>query len=177
MEFARKNIRLASENYSGKRAYFVTICCQDRRPALGDAETVSFLLQNLRELGTQHGFAIHAYCFMPDHMHLLVEGVTPGSCLLDFVNRFKQQTAFQHRNRSGGRLWQFKFYDHILRRDDAAEDVAWYIWMNPVRKGLCREPREFPFSGSFMLPWRSKKSGNSSWTPPWKRASRNDLPG
>ncbi len=60
---------------------------------------------------------------------------------------------------------------------NAAEDVAWYIWMNPVRRGLCREPREFRFSGSFTLPWRSKKSGNSSWTPPWKRESRNDLPG
>jgi putative transposase len=90
------------------------------------------------------------------------------SHLPKFAGRFKQQTAFDDRKGLGGSLWQPKFYDHILRQDSAMDDVAWYIWMNPVRKGLCGDPREYPFSGSLTLPWEEGQSSSAHWTPPWK---------
>jgi putative transposase len=177
MPFKRKNIRLSPENYEGQRAYFVTICCQDRRPALRDRITVSHILETLRDLASEHGFAVHAYCIMPDHGHFLLEGLTPQSDLLDFMNRFKQQTAFAYRRRFRAALWQFKYYDHILRRSDAMDDVAWYIWMNPVRARLCGEPREFPFSGSFTLRASQRPRNNATWMPPWKKRGKTEMPG
>ncbi|MGO9641150.1 MAG: REP-associated tyrosine transposase [Candidatus Acidiferrales bacterium] len=182
--FTRKNIRLAPGNYIGKRTYFVTICCHGRRPAFQNAETISRHTEILRDCANQMGFAIHAYCFMPDHLHLLVEGLTSGSRLLEFVNLFKQRTAFEYRRNEGASLWQFKFYDHILRRNAAFHDVAWYIWMNPVRKGLARKACDFPFSGSFSMPWRAQRPPREPWTPPWRKraarapaANRPEMPG
>jgi putative transposase len=174
MPFTRKIIRLSPDNYSGIRSYFVTICCQDRRPLLRDAGAVSTMLTTLRDLSSRHEFAVHAYCFMPDHLHLLCEGLSHESRLLDFVGRFKQQTAFEHRRSRGATLWQSKFYDHILRQADAMDAVAWYIWMNPVRKGLCSDTKDFPFSGSLTLPWKEASSPTGNWTPPWKHRKTGD---
>ena len=176
MPFPRKNIRLSPENYSGKRLYFLTICTQDRRPILREGNVVAAILTTLRELASRHDFAIHAYCFLPDHMHLLCESLSQGCRMLDFVSRFKQQTAFEHRQKFGASLWQPKFYDHILRRSDSMDDVAWYIWLNPVRKALCTDPKSFPFSGSLTLPWKEQSSPIGRWTPPWKRREQ-ELPG
>ncbi len=168
MDFSRKNIRLPAENYVGKRAYFITICCHNRRPLLADSRTVARQLAVLSGLTKQLAVALHAYCFMPDHLHLLTEGLTAECPMLDFVNRFKQQTAFDYGKRAGAPLWQFKFYDHILRTANSIDSVAWYIWMNPVRRGLCSSPFDFPFSGSLTVPWNQRPCPASVWEPPWK---------
>jgi putative transposase len=168
MPIVRKNIRLPADNYIGQRAYFLTICCHGRRPLLRDAERVARHVELLTDLANQLAFAVLAYCFMPDHVHFLCEGLTPASRLLDFAQQFKQQTEFEHRRRTATRLWQFKYYDHILRRAESKDTVAWYIWMNPVRKGLCAEPFDFPFSGSMTSPWKQKASPVVGWLPPWK---------
>ena len=167
MPIARKNIRLPADNYIGQRAYFLTICCQDRRPLLRDAGMVACLVAILAQLANQLALAIHAYCFMPDHLHLLCEGLTPASRMLDFAHQFKQRSEFEHRQRTGVPLWQFKYYDHILRRAESKDAVARYIWMNPVRKSLCAEPFDFPFSGSMTSPWNRKACPLTNWSPPW----------
>jgi putative transposase len=65
-------------------------------------------------------FAIVAYCFMPDHVHFLVEGQADASDLRRFVARAKQFSGF---------------YYH-------------YIVENPLRAGLVRRIEDYPFSGS-----------------------------
>jgi putative transposase len=168
--FTRKNIRLPLENYRGKGSYFVTLCFHHRRRLGTNPRIARWLIKHLGEHASACRFLIHAYCIMPDHIHFLVEGATAESDLTQFVIAFKQGTAFQFTGRTEFSLWQFKYYDHILRRAEGAERVAWYIWMNPVRKGLCRMPQDFPFYGSFTeLGIRLFRSQPIlGWIPPWK---------
>jgi REP element-mobilizing transposase RayT len=77
---------------------------------------------------------------MPDHVHLLLEGLYPTTDLLGFVKAVKTKSSTPFTRKTARPLWQKKFYDHILRRNDSPDDVAWYIWKNPVRAGLCRRP-------------------------------------
>jgi len=91
---------------------------------------------------------------MPDHLHLLVSGREPDSDCLALINGFKQVTGYRFKQQTRQRLWQHKPYDHILRPDESWEAVAWYIWMNPVRQGLCAQPQDWPFSGSWTVDWR-----------------------
>jgi hypothetical protein len=104
---------------------------------------------------------------MPEHVHFLAAGRSDASNLIQFVKAFKQATGYAWRERSRGPLWQKSFYDHILRPRDSVESVAWYIWMNPVRKGLCDDPQAYRFSGSFILTWPSAQPAEI-WVPPWK---------
>jgi len=56
-----------------------------------------------------------AYCFMPDHLHLLLEGKEEDN-LIRIMKMFKQISAYRYRQTSGEPLWQKGYYDHILRR-------------------------------------------------------------
>ena len=85
---------------------------------------------------------------MPDHLHILVEGAHDRCDLLEFIRLFKQRTAFQFRKSHRRALWESSYYDHVLRPGDQIEDIACYIWWNPVRKRLSTRPQEFPYSGS-----------------------------
>ncbi len=105
---------------------------------------------------------------MPDHVHFLARGTIESSNLLNFMKRFKQQTAYEFKQKTDERLWQKKYYDHILSPDESGEGVQWYIWMNPVRKGLVARFEEYPWSGSFTHDWRVIKKPRTLWVPPWK---------
>jgi hypothetical protein len=78
---------------------------------------------------------------MPDHLHLLVSG-GDRSRLIRFVQHFKQATG----HRSPG-LWQRSFYDRILRYEEVVEEVAFYIWSNPVQAGLVEDAKDYAYSG------------------------------
>jgi putative transposase len=169
MTFHHKNIRLPRDEYVGKNWLFITVCCANRRKVFTTSKICSWFLNVLRRDATTHDFAVHAYCIMPDHIHLLLEGLQTSSNLLHFVKALKTKTSTPFERKTIKALWQKKFYDHILRRNDSADDIAWYIWMNPVRAGLCRSPNEYPFLGSFTGIWPKTPAPCAAWLPPWRK--------
>ena len=62
-------------------------------------------------------FAIFAYCFMPDHVHLLVFSESENADLRAFVKRFKQMSGFAYRHDHGQSLWQPGYHERVLRGD------------------------------------------------------------
>jgi putative transposase len=169
MTFRHKNIRLAHENYVGKGWFFITLCCANRRKLFITSKFCNWFLNILRRDAASHLFGIHAYCLMPDHVHLLLEGLDPASDLLQFIQAVKTKTSTPFRKKVGTPLWQKKFYDHILRRDDSPDAIAWYIWLNPVRAGLCPSPEQYPFLGSLNGAWPRTPEPVVQWSPPWQK--------
>jgi REP element-mobilizing transposase RayT len=168
--FKRKNIRLPQDRYRGRGLYFVTLCFADRTRFGANPRLASWLVARLRRHASESHFFVHAFCVMPDHLHILAAGALESSNLMKFVEAFKQETGAAFSRRTARRLWQFKYYDRILRGSDSADRVAWYIWMNPVRKGLCGSPKQYPYLGSFtQIGTRIlEMSAAPEWVPPWK---------
>ena len=46
-------------------------------------------------------------------------------------------------------LWQINYYEHVLRKAEDTKGVAYYIFNNPVRKGLVEDFKDYAFLGSF----------------------------
>ena len=170
--FQRKKNRLRPEEYRGRRRYFLTLCCEKRFPAFRSPKAAEQALHILRDCAVATAFHVHAYCFMPEHLHLLVEGANDQSVLSGFVKRFKQISGHRFHRTTGRLLWQAKFYDHILRSEDDLTSVCAYIWLNPVRRGLCRETSDYPFSGSLTMPWKGQPQNAQAWTPPWRATEK-----
>ena len=127
--------RWTAQNYRGRQHYFVTICSFRRRSVFAPPANCDFVLKLLRsESGTK--VSRFAYCLMGDHLHFLAEGLQPASDLLVFLKSFKIKTSRWFAKRNNTILWQRGYYEHILRHRDQIEPVAWYIWLNQVRKGL-----------------------------------------
>ena len=140
--------RLEDFDYVGLQRYFVTVCVLDRRSVFVDAEVVESVRSHFLEQATRFAFAILAYCFMPDHVHLLIEGTTEDADLQAFVARAKQKSGFEFAAQHQHRLWQKGYYERVLRDDERTTHVIRYIIANPVKAHLVVEPSEYPFWGS-----------------------------
>lgn len=140
--------RLDDGCYVGVQRYFVTICTFRRRTYFTGRLTVRFAVEHLLPTAFAYGFEVIAYCFMPDHVHLLLEATREDCNFRTFVALFKQRTAYEYRQRTGGTLWQESFYDHVLRREETTPTIVAYVIENPVRAGLCRSADDYPHIGS-----------------------------
>ena len=144
--------RLQAFPYLGPRRYFLTFCVRNRCRVFLDDSNVNGALLQFRKTAALEAFAIMAYCFMPDHTHLLVEGTSDRSDLRSFAKLAKQRSGAAHALGGSGRLWQEGYYDRILRDDDDPRAIARYIVANPVRGGLVLSPHEYPYVGSDVWP-------------------------
>lgn len=139
---------LKSFDYVGLHRYSLTFCAHARTPAFTSADRVDLVLQQFLRSAADVGMAILAYCFMPDHVHLLVEGQSEGSDCRAFIKRAKQFSGFHYKQRFGMKLWQRYGFERVLRNDEATLTVARYILANPVRAGLVERVENYPFVGS-----------------------------
>ncbi|NOR17170.1 hypothetical protein GQ543_05615 [candidate division WOR-3 bacterium] len=145
----KKRIRLKNFNYKGIYRYFITLCTFQKRKIFNDNSSVTWLIDVLREKSKLFIFKVWAYCFMPNHLHLLLEGEDYSSDMKKFISSFKQHTGYYYKKKMGGRLWQVNFYEHVLRKEEETISIAYYIFNNPVRKGLVNDYKKYEFLGSF----------------------------
>jgi len=145
----KKRIRLKNFNYLGTYRYSITICTYNKKKIFTDKELVSWLVKSLEEKAKLLNFKVWAWCLMPDHLHLLVEGSNSDSNLKKFISSYKQQTSFEFKKKMNQRLWQINFYDHVLRTEEDTIAVANYIFNNPVRAGLANNYKDYYQLGSF----------------------------
>jgi putative transposase len=144
-----KRLRLKDFDYIGIYAYFLTIRSKDCKPYFKNPEVVNGLINSLLEAAKAERFDLLAYCFMPDHLHLLIMGADDNSNLKKFITLFKQKSGYWYKKNYCTNLWHISYYDHVLRKEESIESVALYILENPVRKGLVSDYREYPFSKVF----------------------------
>jgi putative transposase len=64
------------------------------------------------------------YCFMPDHRHLLVEGISPQAGLPRFVKAAKQPLRGDREARHRYVLWQTGYFERVLLNDEESLAVA-----------------------------------------------------
>jgi putative transposase len=144
--------RIQGFDYRGPYRYLLTFCTFQRRECFRADDVVSMVMRHFRRTARAEGFALLAYCLMPDHVHLLVEGTTPAADLRRFVKRTKQSTGQVYARTKDARLWDEGYHDRVLRQETDVREVARYIVWNPVRAGLSTTPGDYPYLGSDVLP-------------------------
>ncbi|MEQ1761015.1 MAG: transposase [Vicinamibacterales bacterium] len=140
--------RLPGFSYLGPSRYFLTLCTHRRASAFRSPDVVQRTLLEFFRTSHYASFAVLAYCFMPDHLHLLVEGTSAWSDLQAFVTVAKRCSGTAHAAIHGTPLWQEGYHERVLRPTDDPRAIARYILENPVRAGLVQSPTAYPFLGS-----------------------------
>jgi len=111
-----------------------------------DADYLVYL-SHLRQLSVKHGCALHAYCLMTNHVHLLLTPGAAESCteLMRDIGR-NYVPYFNRRHERTGTLWEGRFRSCIV--DSARYVLACYryIELNPVRAGLVSHPASYLWS-------------------------------
>jgi putative transposase len=145
---SRYPTHLPGFSYLGFHQYSLTFCTEGRAVVFTDADTVSQVLSQFMRAAREDRFAVIVYCFMPDHVHLVVGGTEEDSDLKNFIRAAKQYSGYDYKQRVGKRLWQRYGHEHVIRDDEQLRRIVRYILENPVRAGLVKDPRDYPFLGS-----------------------------
>ena len=157
--------RLAGVSYVGFQRYFVTTCTAFRKPIFKDDVIATGTTTTILTTAATFGFAVPAYCLMPDHIHLLLAALSQTADLAAFMKQAKQLGGLAYRQARGQSLWHSGYYDRILRDDEATFAVARYILENPVRAELAQELGEWPHAGSSCYTWPELRTAWELATP------------
>jgi REP element-mobilizing transposase RayT len=140
--FEHCNLRKGRVSLPGQ-VYIVTTTTIGRTPIFADFEVA---LAASRAIGERRaGLTVLCWVLMPDHLHALVE-LNEGT-LSQAVGNLKARAAACANRARGMRapVWARAFHDRALRREDDMLDIARYIISNPLRAGLVRSVRAYPF--------------------------------
>ncbi len=150
--------------YGFGHLHFITFSCYRRLPLLGSARARNAFVQVLGDVREGYGFKLVGYVVMPEHVHLLISEPirgNPSTVLKMLKQRVSRRLRRKLRRRgptaqrsfafarSDGRLpqfWQRRFYDfNVWSRKKKVEKLN-YMHMNPVKRGLVEDPKDWPWS-------------------------------
>jgi putative transposase len=122
--------------------HFFTAALEDEC-ATAFTEYVDVLRLIFRACRDRHPFELTAAVILPDHLHCIL-GMPPRDHARDA--RWRLLQALLERVVGGGtHVWR-TFEDRPLRDEEELQKQIDYIHADPVRHGLVRAPRKWPFS-------------------------------
>ena len=127
--------------------YFITACTDQRKKLLDNGATHDHFV-DFCQRGREHGVLVGKYILMPDHIHLFVCIPTGALGLSTWIKSLKNSLSKHWREKGeDAPHWQKGFFDHLIRHDESYAEKWKYVADNPVRAGLCKEPKDWPFGG------------------------------
>ena len=138
------NIR---RHYVADAPVFITAVCHQRQAILKSDAAKNLLLAVMREVKQVIPFRMLGYVILDDHFHWIILPVNARdfprimqSVKLRFARRCENPSmTFQ-------RIWQPRFWDHIIRDvRDLAQHLD-YIHYNPVTHGYVADPAAYCWS-------------------------------
>jgi putative transposase len=125
-----KNIRLSNYNYSQNGYYFVTVCSLLKQPIL--ERNIETIKECIKSLGENSGITIDYFVIMSNHVHIIIILKNCGLTLGEIVRRFKATVS----RKTGMKLWQPNYYEHVIRSEDALFKIREYITNNPEEEKI-----------------------------------------
>lgn len=82
-------------------------------------------------------YRLHAWCIMPNHVHVIVETMSNHD-LSKIIHSWKSYTAHKANKILGltGDFWQKDAYNHIIRSKKEYHFQIQYTWANPEKAGF-----------------------------------------
>jgi len=125
-------------------------------------EIAPLILHEARETHARGIWRLALFLVMPDHLHFIAQfpgGGRGATALPRVIANFKHLLSVRY-----GMKFQRDFFDTRLRDDAHFAEKFGYICGNPVRKGLCEEPSEWPYSIKFERNGNAQRGGGRGAT-------------
>lgn len=119
----------------------------DRAPCFFDTADYLTYLVALGTYAARFKCAVHAYCLMTNHVHLLVTPTDHVGCAL-LMKHLAQRHSKRINAKQGrtGSLWEGRFHSGLVTTDEYALACYRYIELNPVRASMVDHPSVYPWS-------------------------------
>ena len=146
-----------------------TFSCYRRLMLLLDDRWRTILAASLGAAAARHGWVLLGFVFMPEHVHIVTvpwDGASGGSALLYAIKRpasscvkralraagdplVGQLTVRERPGKYAFRFWQEgPGHDENIRSEEHLINAINYVHTNPVTRGLCERPEDWPWSSA-----------------------------
>lgn len=102
--------------------------------------------QILKNIRSSSGTLVEiiAYCVMPTHIHLILKQNVDGG-ISKFIGKILNSYTryFNIKHRRLGPLWEGKFKNVIVTKDEQLLHLTRYIHLNPTSAGLVKKPEQW----------------------------------
>lgn len=136
--------------------YFFTVVTQARRPILATDGRVEILRSSFRWVKRRHPFEIDAIVILPDHIHCIWRLPNDDDnypVRWSLIKRYFSRKSNIHLPSSASNIakresgiWQRRYWEHLIRDERDWRDHMDYIHYNPVKHGLAKRVRDWPYS-------------------------------
>jgi len=136
--------------YVPGRMVFITVVTKNRYPYLDSVPALDLYWATLRRVQDLHPFRLLAYVILPNHFHWLMRSEDPQGNFSRILQSFKRNYTRNYKTERGIegslRLWQPRFWDHLIRNErDLASHID-YIHYNPVKHEYVAHPEDWAHS-------------------------------
>jgi len=111
------------------------------------SEDIKFYIKLMRSLLKEYEIEIISYCIMSNHTHMLikVEKIDDLSKYMQRLN-LKYSKYYNQKYNRVGYVFRDRFKSEAICNEKHFYNCMKYIYTNPVRAGICKEPKEYPYS-------------------------------
>ena len=145
------DLRKGRFSQSGQ-AYLVTFTTAERRPLFTQPERARDACQAMTASRLWYRSRLLCWVLMPDHWHGMIE-LGALESVSTTVQRLKSNSSriVRLHHPDAGPVWEKGFHDRALRTGPAILTAARYIVANPIRAGLARSVRDYPWWDAVWL--------------------------
>jgi REP element-mobilizing transposase RayT len=138
-----------------------------------DGDRLSFL-GTLERVMRDAEARVLAYCLMGNHFHLVVQvGHVPlGSIMHRLLTGYV--CSFNRRQNRAGHLFQARHRAIVCANEAYLATLIRYVHQNPVRAGLVRKVRDWPWSSARLQPDAGEDDEIDAFDP-WAEASEEEI--
>lgn len=105
-----------------------------------------FFLQKLKSLKKKFDHSLYAFCLMPNHFHISIQTrKTPISKIMASLTT-SYSMYFNRTYNHVGPVFQNRFKSILIENDSYFLKLSQYIYLNPVRANLVKDPIIYPYS-------------------------------
>jgi REP element-mobilizing transposase RayT len=127
--------------------YHVIVRGNQRQNTFLADEDYQAYLRRLGRYRDKYSYSVHAYCLMPNHVHLLIE--TSEHPLAKFMQGLQQSYTqyFNLKYHKTGHVFQGRYKAIICDKDEYLLELLRYVHLNPVRAGMLKSADGYRYSG------------------------------
>ncbi len=154
------NIR---RDYIPDAIYFITCVSYHRKELFDKVVNIDLFWRIFKGVKKIYSLKIYAHVLLYEHFHFLINPAKGNiskvmhSLKISFSKEYKKI----HNIEENIRLWQYRFWDHIIRDENDFKTYFDYIHYNPVKHRLVKRPEDFGESsyrfwvrkGVYQLGW------------------------
>jgi putative transposase len=143
--------------------YHVTARGNGRQPIFTDAADAARLLDLIGREAVQMRWAVHGFCLMENHYHLLVE--TPEPNLGRGMARLNMcyAQAYARRHDRPGHLFAGRYRAVLIEKDRWLAPLCRHVVLNPVRCAMVRRAEQWKWSSLALLDGQPEGDAVPGW--------------